>query len=73
MYNLNFSKEFNHIIIINNIMINKLPFEFPLLVCAPMVEQSELPFRMLTRKYGCNLCYTPMLHSKMMITQKKYK
>ena len=54
-------------------MINKLKLEFPLLICAPMVEQSELPFRMLTRKYGSNLCYTPMLHSKMMITQKKYK
>ncbi len=38
-----------------------------------MVDQSELPFRILTRKYGANLCYTPMLHSKMMTTQKKYK
>lgn len=59
----------------NNItkMLNKLPFEFPLLICAPMVDQSELPFRLLTRKYGSNLCYTPMLHSKMMTTQKKYK
>lgn len=38
-----------------------------------MVEQSELPFRMLVRKYGSNLCYTPMLHSKIMTTQKKYK
>jgi tRNA-dihydrouridine synthase 1 len=28
---------------------------------------------MLVRKYGCNLCYTPMLHSKMMTTQKNYK
>ena len=54
-------------------MINKLPFEFPLFVCAPMVEQSELPFRMLTRKYGANLAYTPMLHSKIISTQKKYK
>ena len=54
-------------------MINKPPLKFPLFVCAPMVEQSELPFRMLTRKYGTNLCYTPMLHSKMMTTQKKYK
>jgi len=27
---------------------------------------------MLTRKYGVNLAYTPMLHSKMMITNKTY-
>jgi tRNA-dihydrouridine synthase 1 len=38
-----------------------------------MVDQSELPFRLLCRKYGTNLCYTPMLHSKMMITSKGYK
>ena len=54
-------------------MLNKIPLEFSLLICAPMVDQSELPFRILTRKYGANLCYTPMLHSKMMTTQKKYK
>ena len=38
-----------------------------------MVEQSELPFRLLTRKYGTNLAYTPMLHSKIMTTTKNYK
>jgi len=56
-------------------MLNNLQFlhKGPLLVCAPMVDQSELPFRMLVRKYGSNLCYTPMLHSKMMTTQKNYK
>lgn len=29
-------------------------------VLAPMVGGSELPFRMLCRKYGTQLCYTPM-------------
>ena len=45
------------------------PFDFwnsignPKYVCAPMVDQSELPFRMLCRKYNTDLCFTPMIHS----------
>eukprot|EP00396_MALV-II-16_sp_LP-1_P000041 gene41-56_t len=34
-------------------------------VCAPMVDQSELPFRLLCLDYGTDLCYTPMINSKM--------
>uniref|UniRef100_UPI002443A3BD tRNA-dihydrouridine(20a/20b) synthase [NAD(P)+]-like isoform X2 n=1 Tax=Nyctereutes procyonoides TaxID=34880 RepID=UPI002443A3BD len=30
-------------------------------VCAPMVRYSKLAFRTLVRKYGCDLCYTPMI------------
>ena len=45
----------------------------PTYVCAPMVDQSELPFRMLVRNHGTQLCYTPMLHSRLFVEQKGYK
>jgi len=36
-------------------------------VCAPMVWQSELPFRILCRRYGVTLAYTPMLYAEQVI------
>ena len=45
----------------------------PRWICAPMVDGSELAFRMLTRKYGVQLAYTPMLHSALMLRTKTYK
>lgn len=44
----------------------------PKFITAPMVDGSELPFRLLTREFGAQLCYTPMLHSKMMTTSDHY-
>lgn len=37
----------------------------PKRVLAPMVEQSELTYRMLTREHGCDLCFSPMIHARL--------
>ncbi|CAD7964632.1 unnamed protein product [Amoebophrya sp. A25] len=36
-------------------------------ICAPMVDQSELPFRLLCIDYDTDVCYTPMINSKMVL------
>jgi hypothetical protein len=45
----------------------------PRTVCAPMVEQSELPFRLLCRRYGTQLAYTPMIHSRLWVEDPNYR
>ncbi|XP_050205833.1 uncharacterized protein LOC126655634 [Mercurialis annua] len=45
----------------------------PKLIVAPMVDNSELPFRMLCRKYGADAAYTPMLHSRIFNETEKYR
>lgn len=45
----------------------------PKLIVAPMYDGSELPFRMLCRKYGAEAAYTPMLHSRTFAESKKFR
>lgn len=43
----------------------------PVKICAPMVRYSKLPFRMLVRKYDCDLAYTPMIISDSFVKSVK--
>ncbi|KAK5582882.1 hypothetical protein RB653_004471 [Dictyostelium firmibasis] len=67
--------------IIMNPVISKLGgYEFfrnvlksPKKTVAPMVDHTFLAFRMLCRKYGADMVYTPMFHSKNFATCKTYR
>eukprot|EP00668_Euglena_longa_P033518 GGOE01043099.1.p1 GENE.GGOE01043099.1~~GGOE01043099.1.p1 ORF type:complete len:474 (-),score=54.13 GGOE01043099.1:65-1486(-) len=45
----------------------------PTNIMAPMVDHSDLPFRMLGRKHGVQLCFTPMLHAALFDLNEKYR
>uniref|UniRef100_T1J7A8 DUS-like FMN-binding domain-containing protein n=1 Tax=Strigamia maritima TaxID=126957 RepID=T1J7A8_STRMM len=45
----------------------------PRFFAAPMVDLSHLAFRQLCRKYGAQVCYTPMFHASMFSANPGYR
>lgn len=45
----------------------------PKWVCSPMVDQSERAFRLLTRRYGVGLAYTPMIHAEPFAAEESFR
>jgi tRNA-dihydrouridine synthase len=41
------------------------------LVVAPMLKQSDSPFRLLCCKYGAKVCYMPMIHAWMFVNNEQ--
>jgi tRNA-dihydrouridine synthase 1 len=41
-------------------------------IAAPMVNQSDLPFRLLVHKYGATLAYTQMLIPDKLLNDQRY-
>jgi len=42
------------------------------LIAAPMINQSDLPFRLLTRRHGATLTYTQMLEPHKLLHDRDY-
>jgi tRNA-dihydrouridine synthase 1 len=42
-------------------------------VLAPMVDQSEHAFRVLCKRHGTDLCYTPMFSARQFAASEQYR
>lgn len=49
-----------------------LALDSPVYATAPMINQSDLAFRVLTRRYGATLTYTQMLHPDKLVYNQDY-